>query len=77
MAESDDGLFDDRLAAACSLNWSSSITTWRSSLVSSAARYRPEMSHRPVPPWMLRSDRFLFFAGTRLPPKPRKASRYW
>ena len=37
MAENDDGLLDGGLAAACSLNWASSIATWRSSSVSSAA----------------------------------------
>ena len=76
MAENDNGLFDDGLAAACSLNESSSIASCRSSSVSSAARRRPAKSHRLAPPRILRSDRFLFFAGPRLPSKPSKASRY-
>lgn len=75
MAENDDGLFDGGLAAACSLNWVSSIATWRSSSVSSAAWRLPAKSHRTAPPRRLRLDRFLFFA--RPPSKPRKASRYW
>ena len=73
----DHGLFDDVLTAACSLIWSSSIATWRLSLVSLAARCRPAKSHRPVPPRILRLDRFLFSAGPRLPLKRRKVSCYW
>ena len=73
----DHGLFGDVLSAAYSLIWSSSIVTWRSTFVSLTARRRPAKSHRPAPPRILRFDRFLFFAGPRLPSKPSKASRYW
>ena len=75
MAKNDDGLFDGGLAAAYSLNWSSSITTCRLSSVSSAAWRLPAKRHRPAPPRRLKLDQFLFFA--RPPSKPRKASRYW